>query len=250
VHTTHHNQWDLTWSTIEWPLSYYPGGSSRLRFCCLHKRIIARRLRYAKTYAMLSSRSDPKWLLPSPTIGIIGAGSNPGNINYRFGLHGAHLIADNLSSRALIRDQLRNVYRVRNNLVHSNKYPEQAAIASARADAQDLLRRGLLRATYEGFPTPETFAQMLLGRAFHNARYFASNRSNGNPPVMFSLVLTPSIYISDELDKGTPLAMLDNELPVISALRVPYGDDLAEVGNLNTVAGIARITTLPPLGAG
>jgi len=42
----------------------YPGGSSRLRFCCLHTRIIARRLRYAKNHAMLSSRSDPEWLLP------------------------------------------------------------------------------------------------------------------------------------------------------------------------------------------
>jgi hypothetical protein len=42
----------------------YPGGSSRLRFCCLHTRIIARRLRHAKTYAMLSSRSNPEWSLP------------------------------------------------------------------------------------------------------------------------------------------------------------------------------------------
>lgn len=93
---------------------------------------------------------------------LLVPGSNPGDISYRFSLHGAHYIADNLSSRALIRDQLRNTYRMRNNLVHGNKYPEQAAIASARADAQDLLRRGLLRATHEGFPTPETFAQMLL----------------------------------------------------------------------------------------
>jgi hypothetical protein len=52
---------------------------------------------------------------------------------------------------------------MRNNLVHGNKYPQQAAIATARGDAQDLLRRGLLRATHEGFPTPETFARMLLG---------------------------------------------------------------------------------------
>ena len=42
----------------------YPGGSSRLRSCCLHKRIIARRLRYAKAYDALSTRSDPQWLLP------------------------------------------------------------------------------------------------------------------------------------------------------------------------------------------
>ena len=94
---------------------------------------------------------------------LLVPGSNPGDISYRFSLHGAHYIADDLSSRALIRDQLRNIYRMRNNLVHGNKYPEQAAIASARADAQDLLRRGLLRATHEGFPTPETFAQILLG---------------------------------------------------------------------------------------
>jgi hypothetical protein len=32
--------------------------------CCLHKRIIARRLRYAKAYGTLSTRSDQEWLLP------------------------------------------------------------------------------------------------------------------------------------------------------------------------------------------
>jgi hypothetical protein len=37
----------------------YPGGSSRLRFCCLHTRIIARRLPRAKTCATLSGRSNP-----------------------------------------------------------------------------------------------------------------------------------------------------------------------------------------------
>jgi hypothetical protein len=42
--------------------SAYPGGSSRIRFRCLHTRIIARRLPYAKTYCLLSSRSDPEWL--------------------------------------------------------------------------------------------------------------------------------------------------------------------------------------------
>ena len=52
---------------------------------------------------------------------------------------------------------------MRNDLVHGNKHPEQTAIASARASAQDLLRRGLMRAVCEGFPTPEMFAQMLLG---------------------------------------------------------------------------------------
>ena len=42
----------------------YPGGSSRLRFCYPHKRMIARRLRCAKAYATLSSRSQAEWLLP------------------------------------------------------------------------------------------------------------------------------------------------------------------------------------------
>jgi hypothetical protein len=42
----------------------YPGGSSRLRFCSLHKRMIARRLRCVKTYATLTSRSTAEWLLP------------------------------------------------------------------------------------------------------------------------------------------------------------------------------------------
>ena len=94
---------------------------------------------------------------------LLVPGSNPGDISYRFSMHGAHYLADDVSGRAVIRDQLRSIYKMRNDLVHGNKYPEQPAIATARADAQDLLRRGLLRATREGFPTAETFAQMLLG---------------------------------------------------------------------------------------
>jgi len=42
----------------------YSGGSSRLCSCCLHKRMIDRRLPCEKTYSMLSSTSDPEWLLP------------------------------------------------------------------------------------------------------------------------------------------------------------------------------------------
>jgi hypothetical protein len=44
----------------------YAGGSSRLRFCCLHTRMIGRRLRYAKLLplAVLRRRSKPEWLLP------------------------------------------------------------------------------------------------------------------------------------------------------------------------------------------
>jgi hypothetical protein len=44
--------------------SAYPGGSSRLRSCCPHKHMIARRLPYAKTYRALNGRSNPEWLLP------------------------------------------------------------------------------------------------------------------------------------------------------------------------------------------
>jgi hypothetical protein len=94
---------------------------------------------------------------------LLVPGSNPGDISYRFSLHGAHYLAGDYSTRAIIRDQLSGIYKMRNNLVHGNRYPEQDAIASARTNAQDLLRRGLLRAIHEGFPTPGEFAQMLLG---------------------------------------------------------------------------------------
>jgi hypothetical protein len=94
---------------------------------------------------------------------LLVPGSNPGDISYRFSIHGAHYLADDVSGRTLIRNQLRSIYRMRNNLVHGNRYPEQTTIATARADAQELLRRGLLRASREGFPTPDMFAQMLLG---------------------------------------------------------------------------------------
>lgn len=94
---------------------------------------------------------------------LLVPGTSPGDISYRFSLHGAHYLADDYSARSLIRGQLRDIYKMRNNLVHGNRYPEQDALASARANAEDLLRRGLLRAIHEGFPTPEEFAQMLLG---------------------------------------------------------------------------------------
>ena len=39
--------------------SAYPGGSSRLRSCCPHKRMIARRLRHAKTYRRSTAGQTP-----------------------------------------------------------------------------------------------------------------------------------------------------------------------------------------------
>jgi hypothetical protein len=42
----------------------YPGRSSRLRSCCPHKRMIARRLRRARPDSPPRPRSKPEWLLP------------------------------------------------------------------------------------------------------------------------------------------------------------------------------------------
>ena len=96
---------------------------------------------------------------------LLVPGSNPGDISYRFSIHGAHYLADHVSGRESIRGQLRDIYKMRNNFVHGNKYPKHTEIAATRLNAENLLRNGLLRAIYEGFPTPETFAQMLLGLA-------------------------------------------------------------------------------------
>jgi hypothetical protein len=93
---------------------------------------------------------------------LLVPGNNPGDISYRFTIHGAYYLAQNIPDRTPIREQLRGIYKMRNNLVHGNRYPEQPDISAARANAHDLLRRGLLRSAHEGFPTAEVFLQMLL----------------------------------------------------------------------------------------
>lgn len=86
-----------------------------------------------------------------------------GDLSYRFRMHGAHFLADEAGQRAALARKLGRIYEVRSRLVHGSKYPSSDEIKTARDDARELTRRGLLRAVHEGFPTAAAFNQMILG---------------------------------------------------------------------------------------
>ncbi len=86
-----------------------------------------------------------------------------GDLSYRFRMHGAHFLADEAGQRAALARKLSKIYEVRSRLVHGDKYPSSDEIKTARDDARELARRGLLRAVLGGFPTAAAFNQMILG---------------------------------------------------------------------------------------
>lgn len=86
-----------------------------------------------------------------------------GDLGYRFRIHGAHLISDDVGGRPAIARKLSIIYGVRSRLVHGAHYPASEEIKAVRDDARDLARRGLLRAVREGFPDAVAFNRMTLG---------------------------------------------------------------------------------------
>ena len=90
------------------------------------------------------------------------------NLAARFRDHGTCFLAAGSSQRAVIRERLGRIYKVRSRLVHGDggkhrTYPGPDEISRARDDARELAQRGLLRAVHEGFPTAEAFNQMVTG---------------------------------------------------------------------------------------
>jgi hypothetical protein len=88
-----------------------------------------------------------------------------GDLGYRFRMHGAHYLANDPVQRAALARRLSRIYEMRSRLVHGGKYPSLDEIKTARDDARELARRGLLRAVQQEFPTAEAFNQMILGTA-------------------------------------------------------------------------------------
>jgi hypothetical protein len=86
-----------------------------------------------------------------------------GDLSYRFRMHGAHYLADDPAQRATLARKLSGIYEMRSRLVHGGKYPALGEIKTARDEARELARRGLLRAVQKGFPTAAAFNQMILG---------------------------------------------------------------------------------------
>jgi hypothetical protein len=52
------------------------------------------------------------------------------------------------------------------------------------------------------------------------------------------------------LDERSPLPSFDHQNWPVGVMRVPYGNLVANLGHLNTVAGVAGEAALLPLGAG
>ena len=86
-----------------------------------------------------------------------------GDLGYRFRMHGAHYLADDPAQRTALARKLSGIYEMRSRLVHGGKYPSLDEIMTARDDARELARRGLLRAVQRGFPAAAAFNQMILG---------------------------------------------------------------------------------------
>jgi hypothetical protein len=91
------------------------------------------------------------------------ADARHGDLGYRFRVHGAHYIGKTKNRREAVANQLTGLYGLRSRLVHGNKYPTKAEIETGRSAAEDLVRRGLLRAVEEGFPTDVAFKRIVLG---------------------------------------------------------------------------------------
>lgn len=85
-----------------------------------------------------------------------------GDLGYRFRVHGAHYLAERADERPPIAKQLSSIYEIRSRLVHGAKYPSRVRTRQAYDAACDFARRGLLRAVTNGFPTAETFNEMVL----------------------------------------------------------------------------------------
>jgi hypothetical protein len=85
------------------------------------------------------------------------------DLSYRFRMHGAHFLAADATHRSDTVRALGRIYDTRSRLVHGGNYPTYEQIRQARDEAEELARRGLLRAIFEGFPTPEVFNRMILG---------------------------------------------------------------------------------------
>lgn len=86
-----------------------------------------------------------------------------GDLGYRFRTHGAHYLAASINTRRTTAKKLSELYSVRSRLVHGSKYPNISELMSSRTAAEELARQGLLRALNEGFPTVESFRDMVLG---------------------------------------------------------------------------------------
>lgn len=86
-----------------------------------------------------------------------------GDLGYRFRIHGAHYLSNTRKDRKETASRLAGLYELRSRLVHGGKYPAKVEVEDARVVAEQLARRGLLRAVTSGFPTATTFKDMVLG---------------------------------------------------------------------------------------
>ena len=156
-----------------------------------------------------------------------------GDLSYRFRMHGAHYLSDSQNQRAATATELRDLYKMRSRLVHGGRYPEQAEMITMRDSAQELARRGLLRAVHEGFPTSETYERMMLGAVERNDQLpreptssLGSSLQMPEPPA-----LSHPAADRDRCVISVPLAPVTRGLTVTGELARPAGQAVQQPGS-------------------
>lgn len=85
-------------------------------------------------------------------------------LGYQFALYGSHFLSDEPSLRAKAFRDLRDLYKMRSDLVHgSKKPPTREALASVWSVARDHASAVLLKALRNGWPDRDSLTQSALG---------------------------------------------------------------------------------------
>jgi hypothetical protein len=85
-----------------------------------------------------------------------------GDLAYRFRVHGAHFLAENISEHREIFKTLNKLYSMRSRIVHGDKYPGREEATIAANEGRRLAASGLLKAVHFKFPTAAELTRMVL----------------------------------------------------------------------------------------
>ncbi len=85
-------------------------------------------------------------------------------LRFQFGLNGAHFRGGSFTARNATFDRLRDLYKVRSGMVHGGGSYTNTELLAHRNDARQIADELLLKAVEHGFPTPDAFRDMALGK--------------------------------------------------------------------------------------
>lgn len=83
-------------------------------------------------------------------------------LRFRFQVHGACFLRDDLAGRRAVQTELRSVYDLRSRLVHGGGAPTHTRILEATTSAAELARTALSRTVRDGWPSATDFETLLL----------------------------------------------------------------------------------------